>query len=138
MLVKWNGDGLLSVAPIDPAMSDAAKANLIKAFILFPGWNEVPDAEWNLCKFHLVDAIEKGKVEEYAAKEKNDKGMDIYVGIPIETVATKTPKKAIEIISECCNPTLLERWNTDVISTNNFVNIALAKQIRKCNEGVDE
>jgi hypothetical protein len=137
MLVKWNGDGMLSVQPIDPANPSVIKASMVQAQLLYPGWNEVPDNLWDFCKIHIQSFIEAGKIEEISEKVKSDKGIESYVGVPIEGICSRTPKRALAVIDECYNLPLLEKWKSMGITDKETINIALNKQIEACYKGED-
>jgi hypothetical protein len=110
MLVNWKGEGINMVPPIDPDEKDAAKANLVKQVMLYPGWNDVPDNLWKFCKIHLKDSIENEMVEEIATKQKGEDNIEIYVGVPFVDIAAKSPNKAAAIVKNCFNIPCMENW----------------------------
>jgi hypothetical protein len=137
MLVKWLGDGLVTVLPVDPEETDVNKAALLKQVLIYPGWNEIADPVWDFCKIHMKDMVEAGKIEEISEKVKNEKGPDTYVGITMMAVASKSGKKATEVIENCFDLKLLKKWKKDGISPREDVSIALNKQIEACEKGED-
>jgi hypothetical protein len=138
MLVKWLGDGLNCVTPIDPAEKNASKALTLKPVVLFPGWNEVPDDIWEICKLHMQDMVAAGKIEEISEKKKDEKGLETYTGTTLTAVINKSPKRGEEIIMNCFNPVLLQKWKDDGIgASRDDISRAIHRQIEACEKGED-
>jgi hypothetical protein len=98
---------------------------------LFPGWNEVPDAQWDLCKLHIKDKLEAGKIEEMSRKDKDKDGNDIYIGVPISDIRSLT--KVEEIIKGCLDIGCLEKWKKE--DSRESMRIAYVNQIELCVAG---
>jgi hypothetical protein len=92
MIFKWNGTGAFCIQPIDPAQP-ASKAILVKALIFTPGYNQVENDVWALCRLHCQNYIDMGKIEE----------------IDSEFSALKTAKQ-LEIVAGCYNRKSLQLW----------------------------
>lgn len=131
MLVNWKGDGMCYVLPVDPEEKDQAKAALLKPVVLYPGWNDVPDNQWKLCKIHLQEKILGGAVEEIAEKVKTGVGED-YVGRSFAVIC-KQPNKAIEIVKNCFNVECMQKWLTEI--ERDEVRVAIKSQIEMCESG---
>jgi hypothetical protein len=135
MLVKWKGDGINSVKPIDSEMKDPAAAALVQSVLLYPGWNDVPDNIWDKCKIHLVDMFARGMIEEKSKKDKDEEGNDIYIGKSFADVAARDPQGAVEIVRECYNTAVLASWIE--MTSRDEVRSAIKTQIEKCELGID-
>lgn len=136
MLIKWKGDGVVSVSPIDASMEDPAAANLIKPVLLYPGWNDVADDIWEKCRPHMVNYFAADMVEEINKKDKNEKGDDIYIGILFSDIAARKPNEATELVKNCYVKKTLEDWR-DQINRPDIRN-QIDDQIKKIERGYDD
>jgi hypothetical protein len=133
MLVNWKGEGMNMVPPIDPEEKDAAKANLIKQVMLYPGWNEVPDNLWAFCKIHLRNYVEREMIEEISTKTKDEQGLEIYVGVPFVDIAARNPNKAAVIVQNCYNIPCLKNWLEG--TGKDEIRALIRSQVEKCENG---
>lgn len=136
MLVNWKGTGddagVLVVAPIDitpfkevdakglgrKERQEALKGASVpaKQIPILPGWNEIDDAQWFLCRPHLVNLIDSGQIEEISREEKDpETGAISYVGLKITDFKNKqgavhSPEKLVQIIRGCNSLDTLTKW----------------------------
>jgi hypothetical protein len=119
MLVKWNGQGPLSIG--DPRTGSNYK--LAAVIVVLPGVNKLPDDVW-------LRAMKKGEENPVLARllKKGSKGgLEIVRGIEDEKTKAAnakraedksespdlvglTPEKAVRIVKQTLNKDLLEQW----------------------------
>jgi len=145
MIFKWKGDGVLTVTPFDvnvfkqfDGMDKKAREEAVRPYaepvdqvVIIPGWDEVPDAVWDLCRPHIVNKIDSGMIEELAREEEvpvlDAEGKPVvdangkpktekkYVGVTIADFKNRqgavfNPAKLVEIIRGCNSVKTLQQW----------------------------
>jgi hypothetical protein len=152
MILNWKGDGPLSVSPIDItpykdawAIKDIKEKEAVikrlqspvKPVVLVPGWNEVDDNVWFLCRNHIIDKIDSGKIEELSREEKGDDGAKKFVGITIGDFknrqgAVYSPERLVQIIRGCNVIKTLESWKKQ--ESRDEIRLEIAFQLEKLNK----
>jgi hypothetical protein len=156
MILKWNGDGPLSISPIDVepyktawAIKDLREKEAIikrlqspvKNVVLVPGWNEVEDNTWFLCRAHVVDKIDSGKIEELVREEKGEDGEKKFVGVTISDFKNRqgailNPEYLVKIIRGCFVVKTLEKWKA--LESRDEIRLEIVNQIDKLNKPEEE
>ena len=129
MLINWKGDGILAVQPIDvepvklaqkipnrKEREEELRVITVNAdpVIITPGWNEVPDEVWNLCRDHLKQKIIDEQIVELSKEETDDKRVKTFRGMTItdfkQQNATNGIQKLLSIVADCNNVANLKNW----------------------------
>lgn len=133
MIVKWAGNGLNVIPAVDPKKADPGSYASAGHVVLYPGYNDVPDAVWNFCKLHAVNFLENKMIEEIANKGRNTDGAEVYVGVPFGEIADKRPSRAVELVNNCYNRKNLEDWKES--TGRDEVRRAIERQIASIEAG---
>jgi hypothetical protein len=130
MIINWKGEGVLTVQPIDTAPFIEAQKNTdrirrteeirdicqnVDAVVFTPGWNEIDDAVWFLCRAHVMKKIESGQIEEMSKEAVDENGNKIFVGMKPSDFknrqgAANGPEMLVTIIKGCYSMPTLKRW----------------------------
>ena len=152
MIFNWKGDGALMVMPIDVEQYKStwlikdkkAREEAIKVIeapvnqvVIIPGWNEIDDSVWFLCRPHIIDKIDDGRIEEMVREEKDEKGNKTFVGVTIldfknRQGAILSPEKLVAIIRGCNSVKTLEKWKLQ--ESRDEIRLEIANQIEKLNK----
>jgi hypothetical protein len=167
MILNWKGDGVLTVAPYDLAefkkydgLSKRDREGAVREIsvpidqvVIIPGWNEIPDAVWFLCRGHLVNKIDSGMIEELIREdfeeELDEKGTPVldekgvakkkkvFVGATIGDFknrqgAVYSPARLVEIVRGCNTIATLEKWLKE--DARDEIRAEIKDQIDKLNE----
>jgi hypothetical protein len=120
MIVNWKGGGLMTCSPIDLSPeADHSKDVLIKAIVFYPGYNQIEDDVWNMCKPHMAPYFEADLIEEKSKKDKIDAdGLETFIGVPFENIAARKESEAINLVKNCLNPQTLDLWEKETNRSN--------------------
>jgi hypothetical protein len=167
MILNWKGDGVLTVAPYDvkefkqfDSLSKRDREGAVREMsvpidqvVIIPGWNEVADEVWFLCRDHLLNKIDAGMIEELVREEivgdidedgkpvLDEKGAPknkkVFVGATISDFknrqgATYNPARLVEIIRGCGSIAVLEKWRSE--DARDEIRAEIKNQIDKLNE----
>jgi hypothetical protein len=167
MILNWKGDGVLTVAPYDlkkfkeyDHLSKREREGAVREIsvpmdqvVLLPGWNEVADEVWFLCRDHLIAKIDSGMIEELIREEfVEDVGEDgkpvldekgepkkkkAFVGATISDFKNRQgavygPARLVEIILGCNSTVVLEKWRTEEVRDE--IRLVIKNQLDKLNE----
>jgi len=86
---------------------------------LFPGYNEITDEVWNKIKVHLTSKILDKQIVYLSKRGKDEETGDmVEEGIPLGDLK---PEKAKEVIWNCFDVTVLERWKAEYAAKNDLI-----------------
>lgn len=109
MLLKWNKDHINGI-PVVTGNETTGALSKSMMVTLIPGWNEVTFQQFEIILPMIKDKIEDGSIEVYGKKEKNEAGEMVYVD---QLFIDVRKDFARDIIRECYNPKLLNKWLND-------------------------
>lgn len=114
MIVKWTEQRLL-VIPIFANDKDAKdlQTTTVPQVVLFPGWNDIADPQWQDARIRIPERIQAGTVIELADVRKGAEGKADKV--VQKTLADLDPKRAIQIVTETVNPFTLKKWDSEEV-----------------------
>jgi hypothetical protein len=137
MLVKWNGKGLWAI----PIVKGDETANMItkeKMEVLVPGWNEIDNDRFDAALPSIYEYFLDGRAEPYGkvTKDEDEDGKVIYKyeGKYLLDVRADVARN---LIKECFNVALLEKWMKDPKVEKEFY-VALKDQLDACLKGDTE
>lgn len=137
MLCKWNGQGLMGTPLIDP---NAVSRGGEKMVMFMPGWNEVPDNQFNMIAVSLQDLVDNGRLELYDCKEVKEtdaegkpveNGKLVFVGKEFRDVRNDVARK---MILEVFDFKLLQKWLDDP-KVDRDIKYNIEKQLEACIKG---
>lgn len=166
MIFKWKGDGVLTITPVDvnvlkqfDKLDKKAREETIRLYVepieqivVIPGWNEVSDEVWDLCRPHITKKIDSGMIEELAREEDvpvvDAEGKPVldaegkpkkekkYVGVTISDFKNRQganfgPTKLVEIIRGCNSIAVLTKWREQ--DARDEIRAEIKEQIDKLN-----
>ena len=166
MIFNWKGDGVLTITPIDVSVpkqfdkldkKDREEAvrpytDPVDQIVVIPGWNEVSDEIWDLCRPHITSKIDSGKIEELAREEEipvlgedgkpllNEEGKPKkekkFVGVTVSDFKNRQganfgPSRLVEIIRGCNSIATLTKWLDE--DARDEIRTEIKKQIDKLN-----
>lgn len=134
MLINWKRDGLLAMNLID-VKSQGPLVGKEKIVYFSPGWNEIPDEQWDVLQPHVKEYVARGDIELFVKKEKKGEDGEIsYEGMPLRDVPAKDAR---DIVKNTFNIAQLKEWEEDMKLTSEIRNM-IAKQIELCEAGGPE
>lgn len=119
MIVKWNGDGVLAIQPMNrdfktgqikkvPGLEDRiATGDMIR---LIPGYNDIPEDEWNRARLEVMDRIKSESIQEFGLKDKLDGKNGEKVGVTGSALRRFPPTKATQMVKETFSVETLNDW----------------------------
>lgn len=135
MLINWKRDGLISMSLIDTKSTTGTLVGKEKIVWFTPGWNEIPDEQWDVLVPHVKEYIARGDMELFVKKEtKNADGTISYDGVPLRDVPAKDAR---DIVKNTFNLDQLKVWEEDMKLTTEIRNL-IVKQITLCEAGGPE
>jgi len=110
-LLNWKLANVKIVPKNSPKSKRGDKENKVgtKEFIhLLPGYNEVDDSEWEQIKNNCKPRLEDNNLVLLTKKEG-----DKEIIVSFSDIAKDNPDKAVEIVNQTYNISLLEKWKSE-------------------------
>lgn len=119
MIVNWKGTGMMTCSPLPlGAECKSDTASLVPQVVFYPGWNQVSDEVWELCKPHMKIHFDQDLIEEKSKKDRIEDGVEVFVGIPFENIAARKESEALNLVKNCLNLQTLDAWEKETNRAN--------------------
>jgi len=150
MIVKWNGDGMLVIRLMNRDFKtmkvqkheglDDGRVAAGKMIRLIPGFNDIPEDEWNQARLEVLDRIKDEKIIEYC-KDKLDGETGEKVGVTGASIRRQHVNTARTMIKECFDVKTLNDWlnGRDDLEpeTRDEMRLRIKQQLEKIRTGKD-
>jgi len=116
MIVEWTKDRVNVI----PCLGSGGL--IVSKVVLLPGFNDIPDDQWNQARINAKDDIDRKIIVEVSPEKKEEKikAKDPKSGIETETTVVSytgkslkkmTPTEAEDIVKGTFNLMTLKKWN---------------------------